>query len=130
MSHTITVTRIIDDPNPEVETDDPEYEIGGSHDHSCGVWYPCKVEGCTADDEGEFHGEEHIMVGGIDDLCTLGAGCGLAFTFEYENPEFQMTELGVYDVEVDWDGDHWLAFLTLRNNPEPQAEVSRGLSNE
>lgn len=118
MSHTITVTRAID--TPDADTDDPEYTTGGTHDGSCSVWYPCKVEGCLADDEGEFHGIDHQMIGGIDELCTRGDGCGLDFAYEYDNPVFQMTQVGVYDVDVDWDGDYWIATLNLRSGiPAP-----------
>lgn len=108
--HTITVTRIAEDPN--ADTDDPEYTTGGEHDRSCSVWYPCKVEGCEADDEGAFHGEEHIVIYGEDKPCTQMVNeCGLDFAYEYDNPEWQMTTLGTFNVDVDWDGDNWTARL-------------------
>lgn len=117
MTHTFTVTRAIDSPG--ADSDDPIYEIGGEHDDTCSVWYPCTEPGCDADDEGEFHGVLHLMLGGIDELCVLRADeCGLSYAFEHDNPEFQMTELGVYDVEVEWDGDYWNAYLTLRKDSE------------
>jgi len=118
VSHTITVTRPID----TVYADEPEYSTGGSCDHSCSVWYPCKVDGCTADDEGEFHGQWHCVIGGIEDYCTQGSGCGLDYAYGHDNPEQQMIAAGIYDVDVEWDGDHWLATLNLRESQDSSSE--------
>ena len=115
MSHTITVTRIADDP--EGDSDDPEYTTAGECDYACLVWYPCKVEGCEAEDEGDFHGVEHRAIGDIEGFCIQSSDCGLTFAYESDNPEFQMTELGTFDVDLTWDGDHWNATLIKREEP-------------
>jgi hypothetical protein len=115
MMHTATVTRIFMDP--EADSDDAEYTIGGTHDRSCSVWYPCKAEGCQADDEGEFHGVEHLLVGGGgEEFCVESNECGLDYSGEYESIEWQMKSTGIYDIKVDWDGDHWLADLFNRRD--------------
>lgn len=122
MTHTFTVTRMADDPN--ADTEDPEYTIGGTHDGACSVWYPCKVEGCEADDDGVFHGVYHQSIGGIDDFCTQGDECGLDYAFEYDNPEWQMTRTGIADADLEWDGDAWIATLHNWRDLDPASSDS------
>lgn len=112
MSHTFTVTRIADDP--EGDSDDPQYTTDGPCDRSCLVWYPCDFANCDADDEGEFHGVEHMVIGSIEEFCVQSQECALTYAFQTENPEWQMTALGTYAVDVTWDGDSWYADLTLK----------------
>lgn len=124
MSHTVTVTRIIDDPNPEVDADDAEYTIGGEHDQYCTAYQECmkawhrhpKSDEIVGDEWGNARIGCHAWIDGCW-MLPMKNRCGFDISFEYENPQFQMTELGVYDVTVEWDGDWWLAALTLRTDP-------------
>lgn len=124
MSHTITVTRITNDPSPEVDTDDPEYVIEGEHDHRCMAYGPCEKgwHRHPKNDEGQYGYDEwstkrirehHAWIEG-EWMVPLKNRCGLDLSFEHDNPEFQMTSPGVYDVEVEWDGEWWIASLALR----------------
>lgn len=123
MSHTITVTSL-----PDETTDDVEYTIGGTHDYSCEAWRECIKEWHrhpkNGDDGDEWSTkrvpEVHQMIDGMW-MVPMRNRCGFGLSFEYDNPEFQMTRLGVYDVDVEWDGDYWTASLSFRG-PAPTGE--------
>ena len=118
MSHFITVTRLPDDTS-----DDVEYTIGGEHDGHCETWTECwkAWHRHPQNDYGQYGYDEwstkRITVEHqwIEDCWMVpGGGCGLHHTFESDSPEWRMTELGIYDVTLSWDGDWWIADLTLR----------------
>lgn len=117
MTHTITVTRVLESPG--ADTDDPEYTIGGDHDRACQAFWPCekdwhrhpKNENRELEDWASKRVPElHYWIAG-EWMLPIQNRCGLDYAFEYDNPEFQMTELGTFAVDVDWDGDYWLATL-------------------
>lgn len=121
MSHTVTVTKIPDD-----ESDDVEYTIGGTHDQSCLAYQDClkswhrhpKNEEIVGDEWGNERVGYHSWIEG-EWMVPMKNRCGFDIAFEYDNPEFQMNQIGTYSVEVDWDGDWWIAALTHideRNN--------------
>lgn len=119
MAHTISVTRIVDDPN--AETEEPEYTIEGSCDSRCQAYRECLKDWHRHPSEEYGHREGEWSTKRVPEVHTFISGtwmtpdgCGLQYAWEDDNPDFQMTELGVYDVDVDWDGDYWLARLTLR----------------
>lgn len=116
MSHTITVTRVIDDPN--ADTDDPEYTISGECDSACQNYTECMKSWHrhpTTEEYGWREGEwatkrvpeVHTF---IDGVWMLPNGCGLTEAFAYDNPEFQMTKLGTFAVDILFE-DWWSARL-------------------
>ena len=116
MAHTITVTRL-----PDETTDDVEYTIGGTHDYRCEAWHECLKSWHRHPTSGADYGDEwatkrvpevHQWIEGMW-MVPNKTRCGLDLSFEYDNPEFQMTALGTYDVDVEWDGDYWTAALVL-----------------
>ncbi len=128
MAHTVTVTRPIN--APLADSDDPEYVIGGTHDYQCECFKECTKDWHRhpSPEYGEGHEEwttkrvtqpHQWFNGGW--MVRQENTCGFRLAFEQENPEWQMTEVGVYDVEVSWDGDWWFAALTLRT-PTPDQE--------
>ena len=58
MAHTITVTQILNDP--DADSDDAVYEIGGTHDGSCTAYRECLKSSHrhpTSEEYGEREGE-------------------------------------------------------------------------
>lgn len=117
MSHTVTVTRL-----PDETSDDVEYTIGGEHDYSCQTFRDCRKDWHRhPKNESELIEtwstkrvpEEHEWVEG-EWMVRESEGCGFDYAFASDNPEWQMLALGTYDVRVSWDGDWWIAALTLR----------------
>lgn len=129
MTHTITVTRIFQDP--AADTDDPEFTIDGEHDWQCQNYRECSKDWHRhpKNDEGQYGDDEwstsrigHHMF--IDGVWMVPAGCGVTESFAHDNPVFQMTELGVFDVDVLFE-DWWTTRL-VRNSesPRPQSQGS------
>lgn len=108
MSHTVTITRL-----PDEESDDYEYEFGGTHGWDCAVLQRCKRKACQAmnpayGDERVRHGREHTHRDG--DWLVESDECALHYVFEQVGPieTFQGLDLGTYPVRIEWDDDWWL----------------------
>lgn len=112
MSHTVTITRL-----PDEESDDYEYEFGGTHGSDCEVYVECKRKACQAMnpdyeplDERHRHGKRHFHRDGVwlveSDICALG------YVFEYTGDVETFTEaevsLGTYNVDIEWEDTWWL----------------------
>lgn len=111
MPHTVTLTRL-----PDEDSDDFEYEWGGSHGSDCQVLMPCRLKRCEGlkrdydyGHERLAHGVEHEYRDG--DWLVLSDICALRYVFEYvtEWETFDGIPLGTYPVFIDWDGDDWHA---------------------
>jgi len=112
MSHTVTITRL-----PDGESDDYEYEFGGTHGFDCEVLHPCKRKACQAMspeyapfDERVRHGKLHTHRDG--DWLVESDDCALGYVFEQRGPieTFEQAEvtLGTYAVEIRWEDDWWI----------------------
>lgn len=110
MSHTVTITRL-----PDEESDDYEYEFGGTHGWDCAVLQRCKRKACQAmnpdyGDERVRHGKEHTFREG--DWLIQSDDCALGYVFEQrgdiETFEGAGVTLGTYAVEICWEDDWWL----------------------
>lgn len=111
MSHTITITRL-----PDAEQDNVEYEVGGTCDQSCTVYRECEEKHpASTDDEissGEatWHGVEHMDI--YDQGWNVPSGeCGVTFAHDLSLEADQVQALGTYALDVEWDGDGWLAYI-------------------
>lgn len=116
MSHTITITRL-----PDEQHDDAEYEIGGTCDEWCTVWDECAeshpAAAWTTYDTAVFHGVEHRDILGVG-WCVRTTQCGLDYTHELGLEAEQAEAGGTYALDIEWDGDGWIAYL---GDPEPHS---------
>jgi hypothetical protein len=120
MSHTVTITRL-----PDEQSDDYEFEFGGTHGGDCAVLMPCKRKACQAmkpdyGDERSRHGKEHTFRDG--DWLVESDQCALRYVFEQigTNETFEGLTLGTYPVRIEWEDDTW--WLEVQNPPATVAE--------
>jgi len=108
MSHTITITRL-----PDEDNDDADYAIDGECTPACRVWRGCKRKACQRMnpdyppfDERNRHGVEHQRIDG--EWMVETNDCGIQYADDVAMNADDVTELGTYELRVDWDGDSWL----------------------
>jgi len=110
MSHTVTITKL-----PDEESDDYEYEFGGTHGSDCEVYVRCKRKACQAMnphyepyDERVRHGKQHFHRDG--EWMVESDQCALRYVFESVTAEetFGGLGLGTYPVSIEWEDDWWL----------------------
>ena len=119
MSHTVTVTKL-----PDEQSDDVEYTISGEHDDQCEMWIECfkSWHRHPRNDYGQYGGYDEwstkrvpVVHQWIDGSWMVpSSDCSFRYAFENDNPDRQMTDLGIYDARVDWVDDWWIAELSLR----------------
>lgn len=87
MSHTVTITRL-----PDEESDDYEYEFGGTHGFDCEVLHACKRKACQAMnpeyapfDERVRHGKLHTHRDG--DWLVESDDCALGYKRDEDGPD-------------------------------------------
>lgn len=120
MSHTVTITRLPDD-----ESDDYEYEFGGTHGADCMVGKRCARKACQAmnpnyETERTRHGLEHWWNGDNREWIVHDTkACALDHVFEQFGPveTFDGLGLGTYPVRVEWEDDWW---IEVQNPPVKQ----------
>lgn len=127
MSHTVTITKL-----PDEESDDYEYEFGGTHGPDCEVYVECKRKACQAmdperGDERFRHGRRHFHRDG--DWLVESDICGLCYVFEYTGDIETFAEagvtLGIYPIIVAWEDTWW---LEVQDGPLPDRTI--GLEGE
>jgi hypothetical protein len=105
MSHTVTITQLADDEH------DLEYEIGGTCERSCSVWYTCRRTRCQRVggdlDNRDVHGVYHARISG--EWMVDSGQCALKVADPIMDYLYDLTQLGAYELDVDWDGDNWIA---------------------
>lgn len=106
MTHTVTITSLYSD------TDDLEYTVVGTCEQYCIVWMPCGRARCQKPNpdycgyERDVHGKEHKFING--DWCIETDKCALMYDVDVDS-FYDITELGTYALEIEWDGDYWYA---------------------
>lgn len=110
--HTLTVTEITEDETTFDLTDCPR-------DGGCAVWHECIAEGCTPPedddledlDEFEAHGRLHRKIDYDWMVQDEPYNCGAHFVTDWFGLDgvAESGGLGVYEFDVDWDGDNWIA---------------------
>ena len=109
MSHTVTITRVPDD-----ESDDTEYEFGGTHDSNCETFRECRKtwhRHPTGDHDSEWGTKRAGPHQFIDGTWMVPDGaCALHYVFENEGPSEALGGIDVGEtrnVDTEWDGDSW-----------------------
>ncbi len=121
MSHTVTITKLLDETS-----DDYEYTFGGTHGSDCEVYVECRRKACQAmspycDTERVRHGKQHIYRDGMwlaeSDICALR----YVFECATEGETFEGLTLGTYPVRVEWEDEGWWIEV---QSPAPLGEKS------
>jgi hypothetical protein len=118
MAHTITITRLPDEHN-----DDADYEVAGACDNSCTVWRECEAkhpratEGEESSGKATWHGVEHMAILGIGWCVIDESDCGLNYAYGLGLEAAAVTEIGTYALDIDWDGDGWVAYVVVPTSP-------------
>ena len=128
MSHTVTITKL-----PDEESDDHEYEFGGTCDHSCMVGKRCARKACQEmdpdyDPERTRHGVEHWWNWDNREWIVHDTeDCALHHVFENvtEWETFDGVGLGTFPVFINWE-DFW----SLEVQPEMVTDRTIGLEGE
>lgn len=107
MTHTITVTKLPDDVN-----DDVEFEIGGTHGYDCETMRYCERKTCKdRDHDGEFNAHGKVHYPGEYGWLVYPAKpkCGLDFCDDIHFAVENFNKLGTFHLDIDFDGDYWSA---------------------
>lgn len=121
MAHTIEITRLAGDGS-----DDADYTVGGSCSSSCEVWRPCEKawHRHPKNEYGELIEwstkavpQEHQFIDG--EWMVPSGDCAVQYAYDLGFELEVITELGRYELDLDWDGDGWLADIGDRVDAVP-----------